>query len=145
MKTPLLIIGAVIALLAGISVVHCQAKAETLRASLVRENGLIVNQVQHRLEDKLTSLTEGWLSPGAERRERVESLRADEQIAEWWAIRCAWVNAGALAITALVGIGLSGASRRRVLAAVSVYCWLLGILLPVLNMTVSAATAAFSE
>jgi len=136
MKAVSLIVAAAIALVAGTSVIHWQTKAETLRGLLIRENGLILNQVQYRLEDKLTNLTQGWLNPGAERRQRVDELESDSLEAQRWAIRCAWVNAGALALAAVVGLCLASAIRRKVFAGVSLYCWLLGVLLPVLTITV---------
>ena len=116
MKTLLLMITSAVVLVAGTGVIHCQSKAETLRGRLVRENGVILDQVQHRLEDKLTSLTQGWLNPGAERRQRGDELAAESQFAQQWAIRCAWVNASAMLLAALVALSLPGATRRRVFA-----------------------------
>jgi len=138
MRTILLISAFAVALISGTSVIHFQTEAETLRARLVKENGEIINQVQHRLEDKVAKLTEGWLNIGGERRQRSDELNIGAQTSEMAALRWAWVSAAAFMVALVISFTFEGLSRRRTSAGVTMACWVLGLALPVLTLTLEA-------
>lgn len=138
MRSTFLIIAFVTALISGTSVIHFQTEAQTLRARLIKENGEIMNQVHHRLEDKVAQLTEGWINFGEDRRQRATELVQESEAANRAALIWAWTTAGGLVVALLVSLSLEGAFRRRGLAAITLTCWMLGIALPVLTLTVEA-------
>ena len=136
MKTVILIIAAAVSLIAGTGIIHWQSQADTLRGRAIRERGVILDQVQHRLEDKVANFTKGWLNLGEERRQRYAELESEGKAAQIWANQAALVTAGALGLTTFIGLFVEAAARRKVFGLISLYCWLLGILLPVLTIAV---------
>lgn len=138
MKAIILAVTFTIAIISGTFVICFQGKAQALRTETVLRSGQIMDQVQHRLEDSLARITEGLLDFGIERRNRSDKLEADIYDAQIMANRWAWAAAASLASAALLSFTLTMTDRRRCLAAVALACWILGLTLPILTLTVEA-------
>ena len=136
MRSIIITIAFAITLIGGTSVILYQTEAQTLRAQLVQQNGEIMNQVHHRLEDKVAQFTQGWLDIGAERRKRGDELQAGAMRAQQVAVMWAWTTAVALVVALLLSAMMDALAGRRVRAGVAMACWVLGLALPVLTLTV---------
>ncbi len=137
MKQILFISSIAVALISGIMLIQFQSSAQVLRAQLGTKNATVVDQVEDHIVDKVAKFTDGWVDFGGARRERNETIEAGSDNAQKAANRCALVAAGALFVAVLASLLQPAILRRRQLASVSFGCWLLGIVLPVLTITVS--------
>lgn len=137
MKQAIYVIAVAVTLIAGTSLVHFQRSAEACRIKIAQENGDLSSQIENQLEDKLGQLTRGLLDPGAERRNAVEELKVAAASAELNSRRSALITAASLVIAVLAGMALPVESRRKFLAVPLLACWILGVSLPVLKITVA--------
>ena len=137
MKQALYISSIAVALISAIMLIQFQSSAQALRAQLGAENATVVDQLEDRIVDRVAEFTGGWVDLGDVRRERNDTIGSNLANDQNAANRCAGVTGGALFVAVLASLFQPSVVRRRQLASVSFGCWLLGIVLPVLTITVS--------
>jgi len=138
MKHPLFVFAGMIVLVAGTSLLHCEAEAQAWRSRLAAQHGQMAAQVKGLLEDKVASLTGGWVGLGEERRQRANEYRIAAEKAETAGNQRAWWVALALTTMALVSLATEPEKRAASLAVTALGSWMLGILLPVMSLRVQA-------
>lgn len=138
MKLMLYMTSMAVAMFASLMLIQYQSSAQSLAGQLNSENATIMDQVGFRIQDRIAGLTDGWVDPGAERRERERNITAKADQDRRKAGFCALIAGAAMAISVLLSMLHPPSLRRRLMAVVSFVCWVMGILLPVLTITVSA-------
>ncbi len=137
MKLAIYLMAIATSLITGTSLVHFQRSAEMCRVKIAHENGDLSSQVAYRLEDKLGEFTQGWLDPGAKRRNTITELQATAARDANNSRTSAWLAACSLAVAVFAGLAHSLEKRRRMLAGPILVCWILGVVLPVMTVTVA--------
>ena len=127
-----------ITLVLGTSLLHHQTQAQAWRGRLAAQNGEMAAQVKGLLEDKVASMTGGWVSLGADRRLRAEEYQREASTAETASHRHAWALAVAMTVLTLLSLSKPPVERAAHVALVAFGSWVLGILLPVMSLKVHA-------
>jgi len=115
-----------------------QRAATQQRFLLAEENRQLLTQIGHRLEDKISSLTGGLIDIGEERRQKfakwAKAVAESQAKANWIAVLML------VLICALVLVAILEPEwvNSRVLAGTSLICWLLGIGLPILSVSLGS-------
>ena len=123
--------------IAGVLSIHFQAGSDALLELAADRRGDPVDQVASGIEDRVAQVTKGWVDIGAERRAWVEEVQVKALSSGDIADRCAVVAGAALTVAVIFAFG-GGRSGYRMVTGAALGLWVLGVVLPVLTVRVSA-------